>query len=236
MKSIRNLDFRVTSKMMDLNERECSDHEPICIFFALYLFINIITSFISITDNVSNIEYIIGCYLMHVQFCDTNKVKDVQKKRKSLAELLKDIKIDLIAERYKTDVEKIAFLKYNNINLKLVLIRFKISEIKTLEILITRTLIASTSMITYVCLYLYQFIIILNTIFGYIGMNYLSINLVLHIGSIISALFCEVKHILNITENRGHRIRNLILRHIPNNSNKLELQGISKFTKNTLLK
>lgn len=63
---------------------------------------------------------------MHVQFCDTNKVKDVQKKRKSLAELLKDIKIDLIAERYKTDVEKIAFLKYNNINLKLVLIRFKV--------------------------------------------------------------------------------------------------------------
>ncbi|XP_043685147.1 odorant receptor coreceptor-like [Vespula pensylvanica] len=76
---------------------------------------------LSITDNMSDMEYIIGCIEEHMfNFMTLLKICICRIKSNSLAEFLKDIKVDLIPGRYKTDEEKIAFLNYNNFSLKFV--------------------------------------------------------------------------------------------------------------------
>ncbi|KAL2734653.1 odorant receptor 4-like [Vespula maculifrons] len=123
------LDFRGTSKVIDLNKRtlNCAGiwperiHEPVFIFFSVYLAVHCTMGVVSITDNMSDMEYIIGCIEENMfNFMTLLKICICRMKSNSLAEFLKDIKVDLIPGRYKTDEEKIAFLNYNSFSLKFV--------------------------------------------------------------------------------------------------------------------
>nr|XP_050868802.1 odorant receptor 4-like [Vespula vulgaris] len=193
---------------------------------------------VSITDNMSDMEYIIGCIEENMfNFMTLLKICICRMKSNSLAEFLKDIKVDLIPGRYKTDEEKIAFLNYNSFSLKFVKVTIVSCVIAAtlyyLSVLAanvemvmanssygyrlpykSRPLIEPTNLITYVCLCLYQFLIVLIIIFGYVGTDCLLISLVLHVSGLFSALSCKVKHVLNNPENRRHRIKKLILKHI----------------------
>ncbi|KAL2734645.1 odorant receptor 4-like [Vespula maculifrons] len=193
---------------------------------------------LSITDNMSDMEYIIGCIEEHMfNFMTLLKICICRIKSNSLAEFLKDIKVDLIPGRYKTDEEKIAFLNYNNFSLKFVKVTIVSCVIAAtlyylaglaanIEMVVanssygyrlpykSRSLIEPTNLIIYVCLCLYQFLLVLIIIFGYVGTDCLLISLVLHVSGLFSALSCKVKHVLNNPENRRSRIKKLILRHI----------------------
>ncbi|KAF7378718.1 hypothetical protein HZH66_015505 [Vespula vulgaris] len=240
------LDFRSTSKVIDLNKRtlNCagiwpeSIHEPVFIFFSVYLAVHCTMGVLSITDNMSDMEYIIGCIEEHMfNFMTLLKICICRIKSNSLAEFLKDIKVDLIPGRYKTDEEKIAFLNYNNFSLKFVKVTIVSCVIAAtlyylaglaanIEMVVanssygyrlpykSRSLIEPTNLIIYVCLCLYQFLLVLIIIFGYVGTDCLLISLVLHVSGLFSALSCKVKHVLNNPENRRSRIKKLILRHI----------------------
>ncbi|XP_047370328.1 odorant receptor 10a-like isoform X5 [Vespa velutina] len=158
-------------------------------------------------------------------------------KSNPLAEFLQEIKVDLVPEKYKTDEEKIAFLNYNTFSLKLVKFSLATSTTSTsvyflsvvasnIEIVVpnssygcifpykTPPLIEPTNLTIYVFLCLYQFLIILIIIFGYVGTDCLFISLVLHVSGVFSALSCKVKHVLENPDNRKRRIKKLILRHI----------------------
>ncbi|XP_035733520.1 uncharacterized protein LOC118446686 [Vespa mandarinia] len=193
---------------------------------------------ISITENISDMEYVIACFEENLfNFMTLLKISICRINSNSLAEILKEVKIDLIPERYKTDEEKIAFLNYNNFSLKLVKLSIGASSTAALlyylslsatniEMVLAnssygyvlpykiRTLIVPTNLIIYICLCLYQFITVLITVFGYVGTDCLLISLVLHVSGVFSALSSKVKHVLDNPENRKRRIKKLILRHI----------------------
>ncbi|XP_046837417.1 odorant receptor 10a-like [Vespa crabro] len=194
--------------------------------------------FILIIDNISDMEYVLACFeenlfnimtLLKICICRMN--------RNGLAEILKEVKVDLIPERYKTDEEKIAFLNYNNFSLMIVRITlgsgttasimYYLSATATnIERVIanssygyvlpykTHPLIEPTNLTIYILLCLYQFIIVLSLIFGYVAIDCLFISIGLHVSGVFSALSCKVKHVLNNQENRKRRIKELILRHI----------------------
>ncbi|XP_047370325.1 odorant receptor 4-like isoform X2 [Vespa velutina] len=242
----RELDFRGTSKVIDLNKRtlNCAGiwperiHEPVFIFFSVYLAVHCTMGVVSITDNMSDMEYIIGCIEENMfNFMTLLKICICRMKSNSLAEFLKEIKVDLIPGRYKTDEEKIAFLNYNNFSLKFVKITivscvtaatlYYLSVLATnIEMVVanssygyvlpykSRPLIEPTNLIIYVFLCLYQFLIVLIIIFGYVGTDCLLISLVLHVSGVFSALSCKVKHVLDKPENRRRRIKKLILKHM----------------------
>ncbi|XP_046837418.1 uncharacterized protein LOC124432479 [Vespa crabro] len=239
-------DFRGTSKVIDLNKRtlNCAGiwpekiHEPIFIFFSVYLATHCTMGVISITDNISDMKYVLACFeenlfsimaLLKICICRMN--------RNGLAEILKEVKVDLIPERYKTNEEKIAFLNYNNFSLMIVKITLGTSTTSAMlyflsflainiEMVIanssygyvlpykTPPLIEPTNLTIYIFLCLYEFLIVLILIFGYVGTDCLFISLVLHVSGVFSALSCKVKHVLNNPENRKRRIKKLILRHI----------------------
>ncbi|XP_047370016.1 odorant receptor 4-like [Vespa velutina] len=243
---LRELDFRGTSKVIDLNKRtlNCAGiwperiHEPVFIFFSVYLAVHCTMGVVSITDNMSDMEYIIGCIEENMfNFMTLLKICICRMKSNSLAEFLKEIKVDLIPERYKTDEEKIAFLNYNNFSVKFVKVTIVSCVIAAtlyylsllapnVEMVVanssygyvlpykSRPLIEPTNLTIYICLCLYQFLIVLIIIFGYVGTDCLFISLVLHVSGVFSALSCKVKHVLDNPENRKHRIKKLILRHI----------------------
>ncbi|XP_047370329.1 odorant receptor 47a-like [Vespa velutina] len=240
------LDFHGTRRVIDLNKRALKVvgiwpervNKPVFIFFTVYLAIYLTMGVISITDNISNMEYVIACFdenlfnfmaLLKICICKINS--------NSLAEIIKEIKIDLIPERYKTNEEKIAFLNYNNFSFMVVKITLGTSTTSAtfyflsflainIEMVIAnssygyvlpyKTLppIEPTNLIIYVFLCLYEFVIVLVLIFGYVGIDCLLISLVLHVSGVFSALSCKVKHVLNNPENRKRRIKKLILRHI----------------------
>ncbi|XP_047370327.1 odorant receptor 4-like isoform X4 [Vespa velutina] len=194
----RELDFRGTSKVIDLNKRtlNCAGiwperiHEPVFIFFSVYLAVHCTMGVVSITDNMSDMEYIIGCIEENMfNFMTLLKICICRMKSNSLAEFLKEIKVDLIPGRYKTDEEKIAFLNYNNFSLKFVKITI-------------------VSCVTAATLY-YLSVLATN-----IEMDCLLISLVLHVSGVFSALSCKVKHVLDKPENRRRRIKKLILKHM----------------------
>ncbi|XP_046837414.1 odorant receptor 45b-like [Vespa crabro] len=181
---------------------------------------------ISIINSISDMEYVIACLEENLyNFMTLLKICICRMKSNSLAEILKEIKVDLIPEKYKTDEEKIAFLNYNNFSLKL--IKFSLGTSTTAALLYylsvlatniemvvanssygytlpykTRLPIEPTNLITYVFLCLYQFIKVLIVIFGYVGTDCLLISLVLHVSGVISALSCKVKHVFENPENR----------------------------------
>ncbi|XP_047370015.1 odorant receptor 4-like [Vespa velutina] len=242
----KELDFRGTSKVIDLNKRtlNCagiwpeSVNEPVFIFFSVYLAIHCILTVVSITDNMSNMEYIVDCIEENMfNFRTLMKICICRMKSNSLAEILKEIKVDLIPERYKTDEEKIAFLNYNNFSVKFVKVTIVSCGIAAtlyyLSLLVpnvemvvanssygyilpfrSRPLFEPTNLTIYVFLCLYQFLIVLTVIFGYVGTDCLLISLVLHVSGVFSALSCKVKYVLDNPENRKRRIKKLILRHI----------------------
>ncbi|XP_047370014.1 odorant receptor 4-like [Vespa velutina] len=241
----RELDFRVPRKLIDLNKRtlNCAGiwpekiHEPVFIFFSVYLVLQCTMGFVTITDNISDMEYVIACLEESLyNFMALFKICICRMKSNSLAEILKEIKVDLIPERYKTDEEKIAFLNYNNFSLKLVIFSLGTSTIAALlyflsilainiEMVVANSSygyvlpyktpppIEPTNLIIYVFLCLYEFVIVLILIFGYVGTDCLFISLVLHVSGVISALSTKVKHVLDNPENRKCRIKILIMNH-----------------------
>ncbi|XP_043498447.1 uncharacterized protein LOC122521758 [Polistes fuscatus] len=123
------LDFSDTTKVIDLNKHtlNCagiwpeSIHEPIFIFFSTYLAIHCTLAIFDITDHILDMEYVISSITENMfNLMTLLKICICRLKRNSLAEFLKDIKIDVTPERYKTPEEKTAFLAYNNFSLKLV--------------------------------------------------------------------------------------------------------------------
>ncbi|XP_046837306.1 uncharacterized protein LOC124432408 isoform X1 [Vespa crabro] len=242
----QELDFRSTSKVLALNKLtlHCAGiwpekiHEPIFIFFSVYLATHCTMGVISISDNISDMEYAIACFEENLfNFMALLKISICRMNSNSLAEIFKEIKVDLIPERYKTDEEKIAFLNYNNFSIKLVKITLVtctttvmlsyLSVLATnIEMVIanssygyvlpykTPPLIEPTNLTIYVLLCLYEFLSVVIIIFGYIGTDCLLISLVLHVSGVFSALSCKVKHVLENPENRKRRIKKLILRHI----------------------
>ncbi|XP_035733491.1 odorant receptor 63a-like [Vespa mandarinia] len=240
MAYLSELDFHGTRRLIDLNKRtlNCAGiwpekiHEPVFIFFSVYLALHCTMGVISITNNISNLEYVLACFeenLFH--FMTLLKICICRINSNSLAEIIKEIKVDFIPERYKTDEEKIAFLNYNNFSLMVVRVTLGTSSTAAVLIVLLLTVVANssygyvlpyksrpliepTNLTIYICLCLYQFLIVLTIIFGYIGSDCLFINLVLHVSGVFSALSCKVKHVLNNPENRKRRIKKLILRHI----------------------
>ncbi|XP_047370013.1 odorant receptor 45b-like [Vespa velutina] len=193
---------------------------------------------ISITDNISNMEYVIACFEENLfNFMTLLKICICRMNSNSLAEILKEIKVDLIPERYKTDEEKIAFLNYNNFSL--LIVKISLGTCTTSAMLYFLSFLAiniemvvanssygyvlpyktpppiePTNLTIYVFFCLYEFLIVLIIIVGYVGTDCLLISLVLHVSGVFSALSCKVKHVLNNPENRKRRIKKLILRHI----------------------
>ncbi|XP_047370321.1 odorant receptor 13a-like isoform X1 [Vespa velutina] len=239
------LDFHGTRRVIDLIKRtmNCAGiwpekiHEPIFVFFAVYLVLQCTMGVISINNNISDMEYVIACLEENVfNFMTLFKICICRMNSNSLAKILKEIKLDLIPERYKTDEEKIAFLNYNTFSLKLVkftlgtsitacllyYVSFSATNIKKVianssygYVLPYNTPppIEPTNLITYIFLCLYQFLKVLILIFGYVGTDCLVISMVLHVSGVISALSTKVKYVLDNPENRKRRIKVLILRH-----------------------
>ncbi|XP_047370322.1 odorant receptor 63a-like isoform X2 [Vespa velutina] len=188
------LDFHGTRRVIDLIKRtmNCAGiwpekiHEPIFVFFAVYLVLQCTMGVISINNNISDMEYVIACLEENVfNFMTLFKICICRMNSNSLAKILKEIKLDLIPERYKTDEEKIAFLNYNTFSLKLV--KF------TLGTSITACLLYYVS-------------------FSATNIKKV-ISMVLHVSGVISALSTKVKYVLDNPENRKRRIKVLILRH-----------------------
>ncbi|XP_046837419.1 odorant receptor 10a-like [Vespa crabro] len=240
------LDFRSTSKVLALNKLtlHCAGiwpekiYDPLFIFFAVYLTIHCTMGFISLTDNLSDMEYVFICIEENVfNAMSLLKACIFRINSNGLAEILKEIKLDLIPEKYKTDEEKIAYLSYNKLSLKIVRLSMIISSTASAMYYLSLTMdnfekvIANssygyvlpykapkkfrpTNLTIYILLCLYQFIIVLSIIFIYSATDCLFISFGLHVSGVFSALSCKVKQVLNNPENRKRRIRELILRHI----------------------
>ncbi|KAI4473339.1 hypothetical protein M0802_016175 [Mischocyttarus mexicanus] len=153
-----------------------------------------------------------------------------------LANLMTEIKKDILSTKYESDKEKVTFFRYTKLPLRFIVLAV-ISM--TLAILLyyvnglnmglqiarenssigyqlpykTLVLVNLNNSKTYALICTYQFMIIPSIIFGYVGFDCMFVNLSIQIIAQFAILSLKVNKVLNISENFHEGIKTLVLRH-----------------------
>ncbi|KAL2713488.1 odorant receptor 9a-like [Vespula squamosa] len=212
-------------------------YDPLFLFFVIYLLLHCSLTFVDFIDQPKNIDYVVRVLTETVPLLMALiKITIYRVNRRSIAQLLIEIHEDFSVENYANEKEKLIFLDYNRLSCRFTAITFVSMSIVTglyffkaimtsvlsvmgnssLEYQLpykTRTMVELNDITTYAFYCIYQWLIVLTMISGYVGSDCLFASLALHVTGQLAILRCKVKEAFEDSNGYKRGMKKLVIKH-----------------------
>ncbi|XP_046837410.1 uncharacterized protein LOC124432472 [Vespa crabro] len=207
------------------------------LFFFIYLFLHCSLTFAELTHRKHSLGDIMSIFTENILLLMTlTKITTCWINRQSLGDLLIELEDNFIVDNYNTYEKRFIFMKYTKMakyyfliavtSMSIAVGLYWINEmIPNVKIAIgnssssyklpykTRTIIDVGDIRVYICLCLYQTLVVPIITLGYVGFDCLFTNLAFHITAQFGILSCSIKEILDDSNGFQCNMKKLVLRH-----------------------
>ncbi|KAF7383024.1 hypothetical protein HZH68_014873 [Vespula germanica] len=212
-------------------------YDPLFLFFVVYLLLHCSLTLVDFIDQAKNIDYVVRVLTETVPLLMALiKITIYRLNRGAIARLLIEIREDFFVEKYANEKEKLIFLDYNRLSRRFTAITFVSMSIVTglyffkaimtsvltvmgnssLEYQLpykTRTMVELNDITTYAFYCIYQWLIVVTMVSGYVGSDCLFVSLALHVTGQLAILRCKVKEAFEDSNGYKRGMKKLVIKH-----------------------
>ncbi|XP_047367892.1 odorant receptor 4-like [Vespa velutina] len=212
-------------------------YDPLFLFFAIYILLHCSLALVDFIDQPKHIDYVVRVLTENVPIVMALiKITICRLNRRLIAQLLIEIHGDFSVENYANEKEKLIFLDYNKLSYRFIAITivsmsfviglyfFKAIITSVLTVMRnssleyelpykTRTMFELNDITTYTLYSIYQWLIVVTILSGYVGSDCLFASLALHITGQFAILRCKVVGAFEDTDGYKRGMKKLVIKH-----------------------